>query len=113
MLTIDEALSQLVASADGDDITFPMVLDTLRDLDEVPPGTDDTERMLAFVGMMLDHGFVAVTSPYSDPPSVPWPEQGKAAVLQRLRKEWLALDHDVTFLDLCWFNWPAALSHQE
>jgi hypothetical protein len=69
--------------------------------------------MLAFVGMMLDLGFVAVTSPYAEPPSAPWPEQGKAAVLRRLREdrlrgEWLALDHEVTFLDLCWFTWPNA-----
>jgi len=47
-----------------------------------------------------------VSSPYADPPSAPWPEQGNAAVLRRLRQEWEALDHDVTFLDLCWFHRP-------
>jgi hypothetical protein len=104
MLTIETALSELAVPATLDDITFPMVLSTLRELDELPPGHDDTERMLHFVGLMLDKGFIPVSSPYSDPPSAPWTEQGKAAVLQRLRQEWEALDHDVTFLDLCWFH---------
>jgi hypothetical protein len=67
---------------------------------------NDTERMLHFVGLMLDQGFIPVSSPYADPPSAPWPEQGNAAVLRRLRREWEALDHDVTFLDLCWFHRP-------
>ena len=89
-----------------DDVSFPSVLNALRGFAEPPPGNDDTERMLHFVGVMLDQGFIPVSSPYADPPSAPWPEQGKAAVLKRLRQEWEALDHDVTFLDLCWFHRP-------
>lgn len=104
MSTIPEELSHLAVSAETDDVSFPMVINALVRLDDPPPGQNDTERMLHFVGLMLDKGFIPVSSPYSDPPSAPWPEQGKAAVLQRLRREWEALDHDVTFLDLCWFH---------
>ncbi len=83
-----------------------MIIGALNRLHEPPPGADDTERLLNFVALMLDRGFVAVTSPYADPPSTPWPEPDKAAVLDRLRREWEALDHEVTFLDLCWFIGP-------
>lgn len=108
MFPLDEVISQLVVSAAMDDVSFPIVLDAFHDVDEALPGADDTERMLNFVSLLLDHGFVAVTSPYADPPGAPWPEQaqGKAAILQRLRREWEALDHEVTFLDLCWFHRP-------
>ena len=106
MSNIGEELAQLAASAEIDDVSFPMVINALNRLLEVPPGKDDTERMLHFVGLMLDQGFIPVSSPYADPPSAPWPEQGNAAVLRRLRQEWEALDHDVTFLDLCWFHRP-------
>lgn len=108
MTMIEEKISQLRVAAAMDDVSFPIVLNALRDLDRPPPGAGDTERMLNFVSLLLDHGFVAVTSPYADPPSAPWPEQarGKAAILQRVRREWEALDHEVTFLDLCWFHRP-------
>jgi hypothetical protein len=106
MATMKEQISRFWEYAKIDDVTFPSVLDALRGLTETPPGKDDTERMLHFVGLMLDQGFIPVSSPYSDPPSAPWPEQHKAAVLRRLRQEWEALDHDVTFLDLCWFHRP-------
>lgn len=106
MSSITEELSLLSGSAKVDNVSFPMVLNALDRLDVRPPGADDTERMLHFVGLMLDHGFTAVTSPYDDPPSAPWPEQGRAAILQRLRREWEALEHEVTFLDLCWFHRP-------
>ncbi|UPY37241.1 hypothetical protein [Sediminicoccus sp. KRV36] len=102
-----DEISDFWEYAKVDDVTFPSVLDALRGLTEIPPGNDDTERMLHFVGLMLDQGFIPVSSPYSDPPSAPWPEHGKAAVLRRLRQEWEALDHDVTFLDLCWFQRPS------
>jgi hypothetical protein len=107
MLTIKEGLSQLAVSATLDDLSFPIILNAVRDVDHALPGSDDTERMLHFIGLMLDHGFIPVSSPYDDPPSTPWPEQGKAAILQRLRAEWDALDHEPTFLDLCWFHRPA------
>lgn len=106
MPTMRDEISDFWEYAKIDDVTFPSVLDALRGLTEIPPGKDDTERMLHFVGRMLDQGFVPVSSPYADPPSAPWPEQGNAAVLRRLRQEWEALDHDVTFLDLCWFHRP-------
>lgn len=108
MRTMGEQVSRFWAYAEIDDVTFPSVLDVLREEVEPPPGNDDTERMLHFVGLLLDRGFVPVSSPYHDPPSQPWPEhaQGKAAVLQRLRREWEALDHEPTFLDLCWFHRP-------
>ena len=108
MFPLVEVISQLAVSAQTDDVSFPIVLDAWRDVAEPLPGADDTERMLNFVSLLLDHGFVAVTSPYADPPSAPWPEQarGKAAILQRVRREWEALDHEVTFLDLCWFHRP-------
>lgn len=108
MSEIDDEVSQLWVSAEIDDVSFPMIVGALSRLDEPPSGADDTERMLNFVSLLLDHGFVAVTSPYADPPSTPWPEQarGKAAILQRVRREWEALDHEVTFLDLCWFHRP-------
>lgn len=106
MPSIDRKMSQLAVAAEMDDVSFPTVLNALRDLDQAPPGANDMERMLNFVSLMLDRGFIAVTSPYADPPSAPWPEHkhGRAAVLNRLRREWEALDHDVTFLDLCWFQ---------
>jgi hypothetical protein len=106
MPAMKDEISDFWEYAKIDDVTFPSVLDALRGLTEPPPGKDDTERMLHFVGLMLDQGFIPVSSPYSDPPSAPWPEQGKATVLRRLRQEWEALDHDVTFLDLCWFHRP-------
>jgi len=106
MSNIPEELAQLVVSAKIDDVSFPMIINAMNRLHEAPPGNDDTERMLHFVALMLDNGFIPVSSPYADPPSAPWPEQGKAAVLRRLRQEWEALDHDVTFLDLCWFQRP-------
>lgn len=106
MATMKEQTSRFWEYAKIDDVTFPSLLDALRNLTEIPPGKDDTERMLHFVGLMLDQGFILVSSPYSDPPSTPWPEQGKAALLRRLREEWEALDHEVTFLDLCWFHRP-------
>jgi hypothetical protein len=112
MLPLDEVISQLIVSAAMDDVSFPIVLNALRDLDRLPPGADDTECMLNFVSLLLDHGFMAVTNPYADPPSTPWPEQarGKAAILQRIRREWEALDHEVTFLDLCWFHRPGDMA---
>ena len=103
MSTIKEIMSQLSVSAAYDDIQFPIVLNALREVIECVPGANDTERMVHFVGLMLDHGFIAVTSPYDDPPSAPWPGD-RAAILKRLRREWEALDHEVTFLDLCWFH---------
>jgi len=106
MATMKEQISRFWEYAKIDDVTFPSVLDALRGLTEIPPGKDDTDRMLHFVGLMLDQGFIPVSSPYTDPPSAPWPERGNAAVLQRLCDEWEALDHDVTFLDLCWFHRP-------
>lgn len=104
MANVVEKLSQLDVAASWDDLSFPIILNAIRDLDGSTSGDIDTERMLHFVGLMLDHGFTAVTSPYDDPPSAPWPEQGRAAILERLRREWEALDHEVTFLDLCWFH---------
>ncbi len=106
MSTIPEELDCLAASAEIDDVSFPLVINALNRLDALPPGQDDTERMLHFVGLMLDQGFVAVTSPYTDPPSAPWCDGDRDAVLKRLRQEWEALDHDPTFLDLCWFHRP-------
>jgi hypothetical protein len=106
MPSIDEKIAQLAVAAATDDVSFPIVLNALRDLDHPPPGADDTERLLHFVGLMLDRGFVPVTSPYDTPPGTPWPERGRDAVLERLRREWDALDHEPTFLDLCWFHRP-------
>jgi hypothetical protein len=106
MLPLDEVISQLCVSAEADDISFPIVLNAWRDVADALPGATDTERLMNFVSVMLEHGFVPVTSPYDDPPSLPWPEHGKDAVLRRLRREWEALDHEVTFLDLCWFHRP-------
>jgi hypothetical protein len=104
MPTMKEEVSGFWEYATIDDVTFPSVLDALRDLTETPPGQDDTDHMLHFVGLMLDQGFVAVTSPYADPPSAPWCDGDRDAVLRRLRQEWEALDDDPTFLDLCWFH---------
>ncbi len=106
MFPLDEVISQLIVSAEDDDVSFPIVLNAWHDVVEPLPGEDDTERMLNFVSLLLDQGFIPVTSPYADPPSAPWPEQEKPAVLTRLRREWEALDHEVTFLDLCWFHRP-------
>lgn len=106
MSTINQELSQLSVSAETDDLSFPTVLAALGRLHVAPPGADETERMLHFVGRMLDHGFVPVSSPYADPPGVPWPEKDKAAILDRLRREWKALKQEITFLDLCWFSRP-------
>jgi hypothetical protein len=107
MLPLDEVMSQLAVSSEIDDVSFPIVLNAWRDVDEALPGTDEAEQLMNFVAVMLDHGFIPVASPYDDPPSVPWPEGGKDAILRRLRREWEALDHEVTFLDLCWFHRPA------
>ncbi|WP_439553248.1 hypothetical protein [Falsiroseomonas sp.] len=106
MTTMQEQASRFWEYAKIDDVTFPSFLDALHDLTETPPGQDDTERMLHFVGLMLDQGFVAVTSPYADPPSAPWCDGDRDAVLRRIRREWEALDHEPTFLDLCWFHRP-------
>lgn len=107
MATIVEKIAQLAVAASMDDISFPIVLNAARDVDNVSREADDTLHVMNFVAVMLDHGFVPVTSPYDDPPSVAWPEDGKDAILRRLRREWDALDHEVTFLDLCWFHRPA------
>jgi len=68
MFPLDEVISQLVVSAAMDDVSFPIVLDAFHDVDEALPGADDTERMLNFVSLLLDHGFVAVTSSPCRPP---------------------------------------------
>ncbi|SFK90320.1 hypothetical protein SAMN02745775_11063 [Falsiroseomonas stagni DSM 19981] len=106
MPTMKEEVSGFWEYATIDDVTFPSVLDALRELTETPPGQDDTERMLHFVGLMLDQGFIAVSSPYADPPGEPWCDGDRDAVLRRIRQEWEALDHEPTFLDLCWFHRP-------
>lgn len=69
--------------------------------DKRPPGRDDIDCMLHFVCLMLDQGFIAVSSPYADPPVEPWCDGDRDAVLRRLRQEWEALDHYSTFLDPC------------
>lgn len=107
MFTINDLISEFLEGAKVDDFSFADVIYALEELDEVPPGTDDTERMLNFVARLLDSGFVPVTSPYNVPPGEPWPEQGTPAILDRIKREWLALDHAPTFIDICWFHHPA------
>lgn len=104
MLKIEEALHQLVRSAEIDDVSVPIVQGTVRDLQTVPPGHNEIERVLNFVTHMFRRGFIAVDNPYVG--GAPWPEQGEAA-LSRLRREWEALDgREPSFVDLCWFRLP-------
>jgi hypothetical protein len=105
MKTTDEVISELAAAAALDDVDFPMVLDAVRDLGPLPPGNEGMARVLSFVGVLLDRGFVPVTSPYSTPPSAPWPETARPAILQRLAREWASLQNEPTIVDLCWFHY--------
>ena len=104
MLDVSEAIEQLIATAELDDIDFAMVIDTARDVGTNLPGANETERVLHFIGLLLDHGFVPVRMPY--PSDEPWPEKEQDAILARVRREWANLSPDLTVYHLPWFRGP-------
>jgi len=71
------------------------------------PGEDAPERALELVRALLRRGLRAGDSPYSAGGYRPWPNQEPDAVIDRIRREWLALGRTPNIPDIAWFDLPS------
>ncbi len=103
MTSLAQQMPPFAASAEIDGISIDIVLSALRRLDEALPARGEMDQALHLVSLMFERGFPGVETPYAG--GAPWSEQG-GAPRRRLRREWEALDHEPTFVDLRWVRLP-------
>lgn len=106
MSGLDEQMAYLVAEGVFDGIPIPALMSSVYDIHWSPAAGETVDRLLRVAGAMLDLGFVMTEGPYGMPINRPWHETTRAAVLGRLRREYLALTAEPTFADIGWFVVP-------
>lgn len=72
-------------------------------------GDDEStrEQALRVVNALLDKGMLAGNPPYYPGGYEPWTDQGRNAVISRIRTEWIALGRMPDIPDIVWFGPPA------
>jgi hypothetical protein len=68
---------------------------------------DAREATLSIVRELLSLGMQAGDPPYSAHGYRPWPDQDPDAVIDRIRREWVALGRTPTIPDIAWFGLKA------
>jgi hypothetical protein len=71
------------------------------------PGEVAREQTLELVRELLRRGLRAGEPPYSSGGFRPWPKQEPDAVIDRIRREWLALGRTPNIPDIVWFDLPS------
>ncbi len=68
------------------------------------PGDTAREQTLAVIRALLARGLRAGDPPYSAMGYRPWANQEPDAVIERVRREWLALGRAPNIADIAWFG---------
>lgn len=98
----DRLVDQFFAEA-GDDLIG--LWEIARQFEqETGPGDLAREQTLAVVQALLTRGLRAGDPPYSAGGYQPWTDQEPAAVIERIRREWLALGRTPNIPDIAWFK---------
>lgn len=75
--------------------------------EQTGPGEAAREQTLDLVRALLQRGLRAGDPPYLAGGYRPWPNQEPDIVIERIRREWLALGRMPNITDIVWFDLPS------
>lgn len=99
-------VNEFLAQASGDLVGLWEVAKEVEAL--LGPGGTAREQSLGVVADLLAGGLVAGDPPYGPGGWQAWGDQDPAAVVARIRREWLGLGRTPDIPDIAWFGLPAA-----
>jgi len=103
VVTVPEGvIGRLLAEAQDDEVGL---WEIVREVEaRTGPSASTMEETLAVVRELLSHGLQAGDPPYSAGGYRAWADQAPDAVIDRIRREWVALGRTPNIPDIAWFG---------